>query len=90
MYRRRPSAWIVSKASELLPDPLTPVRTTSRSRGMSTSTSRRLWTRTPRSRMDRPDPDLDSSTAIARRPVDHRDLPDPVYYPDRPVSVPPD
>ena len=45
MYCRCPSAYSVSKASELLPDPLGPVTTTSRSRGMSRSTFRRLCTR---------------------------------------------
>ena len=56
MYRRCPSAKIVSKASELFPDPLTPVRTTSRSRGMSRSTSRRLCTRAPRIAIAASDP----------------------------------
>src|ERR671926_1477264 len=35
--------------SELLPDPATPVTTTSTPSGMSTSTSRRLWVSAPRS-----------------------------------------
>src|SRR5881409_2059798 len=34
--------------SELLPDPATPVTTTSTPSGTSTSTSRRLWVRAPR------------------------------------------
>src|SRR4029077_20334656 len=34
--------------SELLPDPATPVSTTSTPSGMSTSTSRRLWVLAPR------------------------------------------
>src|ERR1700730_8624530 len=34
--------------SELLPDPATPVTTTSTPSGMSTSTSRRLWVLAPR------------------------------------------
>src|SRR5213080_134493 len=34
--------------SELLPDPATPVSTTSAPSGMSTSTSRRLWVLAPR------------------------------------------
>src|SRR5512143_1578351 len=34
--------------SELLPEPATPVTTTSTPSGMSTSTSRRLWVRAPR------------------------------------------
>src|SRR6187397_991217 len=34
--------------SELLPDPATPVTTTSTPSGMSTSTSRRLWADAPR------------------------------------------
>ena len=42
LYRLRPSAWMVSKAKDDLPDPLTPVRTTSLSRGISISMSRRL------------------------------------------------
>src|SRR5204863_7828864 len=46
--RRRPSAKIVSKASELLPDPLGPVMTVSRSRGMSTDKPCRLCVRAPR------------------------------------------
>src|SRR5688572_4270181 len=39
---------MVSKASEDLPDPDSPVITTRRSRGMSTSIFLRLWTRAPR------------------------------------------
>src|SRR6056297_1976033 len=47
MNFRYPSAKRVSKASDDLPDPLTPVMTTSFSRGMETSKSLRLWTRAP-------------------------------------------
>src|ERR671928_2243542 len=36
--------------SELFPEPATPVTTTSTPRGMSTSTSRRLWVVAPRTR----------------------------------------
>src|SRR6185436_4893145 len=36
------------RISELLPDPATPVTTTSTPSGMSTSTSFRLWARAPR------------------------------------------
>src|SRR5258708_3140466 len=43
---------MVSKASEDLPDPERPVMTTSRSRGMSTSTFLRLCSRAPRTEMD--------------------------------------
>jgi hypothetical protein len=48
MYLRWPSAKIVSKASELLPDPETPVITTSSSRGMSTFSDLRLCSPAPR------------------------------------------
>ena len=51
MYCRCPSATNVSNASELLPEPLGPVMTTSLSRGMSRLMFLRLWTRTPRRRM---------------------------------------
>src|SRR4051812_40598277 len=51
---------MVSKASEDLPDPDSPVMTTSWSRGMSTSTFLRLCSRAPRTEMDfcinRPNP----------------------------------
>src|SRR4051794_41624481 len=43
-----PFAPQASRTSELLPDPATPVTTTSTPSGMSTSTSRRLWVRAPR------------------------------------------
>src|SRR5262245_25674555 len=46
--RRCPSAYTVSKASDDLPDPLTPVTTISLSRGISTSTFFRLFSRAPR------------------------------------------
>ena len=42
------SAAIVSKTSELLPDPETPVNTVNRRFGMSRLTSRRLFSRAPR------------------------------------------
>src|SRR3954454_2552319 len=47
-YRRCPSAKIVSNASEDLPDPDSPVNTTSASRGSSMDTSLRLCSRAPR------------------------------------------
>src|SRR5262249_41038559 len=50
-YRRWPSAKIVSKASDDLPEPDTPVITTSRLRGMSQETLRRLCCRAPRIRI---------------------------------------
>src|SRR5262245_97879 len=46
--RRCPSAYTVSKASDDFPDPLTPVTTMSLSRGISTSTFFRLFSRAPR------------------------------------------
>jgi hypothetical protein len=48
---RRDSAAIVANTSELLPDPETPVNAVSRRLGISTSTSRRLFSRAPRTRM---------------------------------------
>src|SRR6185436_2618551 len=45
------SAAIVSKTSELLPDPETPVNTVSRRFGISTLTSLRLFTRAPCTRI---------------------------------------
>ena len=51
MYLRCPSAKMVSKASELLPLPETPVITTRQSRGMDRSTDFRLCSRAPRMRM---------------------------------------
>src|SRR5690625_4175766 len=48
---RRDSAAIVSKTSELLPDPDTPVKTVRRRLGRSTSTSLRLFSRAPRTLM---------------------------------------
>src|SRR3954447_9842278 len=47
-YRRWPSAYSVSNASELLPLPETPVRQISLFRGSVTSTLRRLCSRAPR------------------------------------------
>ena len=52
MYLRWPSAKIVSNASELLPEPETPVITTSLSRGISTERFLRLCSRAPRTRID--------------------------------------
>src|SRR6185436_19478730 len=46
--RRCPSAYTVSNASDDFPEPLTPVTTTSLSRGISTSTFFRLFSRAPR------------------------------------------
>src|SRR5215471_1624681 len=46
-YRRCPSAYKVSKASELLPDPETPVKTTSFFFGISRFTDLRLCSRAP-------------------------------------------
>src|SRR5512139_1582294 len=46
--RRCPSAYTVSNASDDLPEPLTPVTTTSLSRGISTSTFFKLFSRAPR------------------------------------------
>ena len=51
MYFRWPSAKMVSKASELLPEPERPVMTTSRSRGMLTSMFLRLCSLAPWTRM---------------------------------------
>ncbi len=57
---------------ELLPDPATPVRTHSTPRGMSTSTSRRLWVAAPRT-SSTPDGLRTDSLSVARssrcRPV---------------------
>ena len=47
MKRRCPSAYTVSKAREDFPEPLTPVTTTSLSRGISRWTFRRLFSRAP-------------------------------------------
>src|SRR5918999_4037826 len=47
-YRRWPSAKMVSKASEDLPDPDRPVKTMSESRGRSSETFLRLCSRAPR------------------------------------------
>lgn len=46
--RRCPSAYIVSKASDDFPDPLTPVTTTSELRGISSDISFKLCCRAPR------------------------------------------
>ena len=48
MYRRCPSAKIVSNASELLPDPDSPVKTVSELRGIIMSTFFRLCTLAPK------------------------------------------
>src|SRR3954452_5122142 len=49
--RRRDSAAMVPKTSELLPDPETPVNAVSRRFGISTLTSFRLFTRAPVTRI---------------------------------------
>jgi hypothetical protein len=49
-YRRWASVKMVPNASDDLPDPETPVNATIRSRGMSTSTERRLFSFAPRTR----------------------------------------
>src|SRR5699024_23066 len=51
-YLRCPSAYIVSKASDDLPDPDKPVITISLSLGISISTSFKLWARAPLTTMD--------------------------------------
>jgi hypothetical protein len=51
LISRCDSAAIVSKTSELLPDPETPVNTVSRRFGISTLTSLRLFTRAPTTRI---------------------------------------
>ncbi len=51
MINRWDSAAIVANTSELLPDPETPVNTVSRRLGISRSTSLRLFSRAPRTRM---------------------------------------
>src|SRR5699024_7190585 len=53
---------MVSKARLDLPDPLTPVTTVIRLRGMSTSRSFRLWTRAPLTIIGRSVPGFDSSS----------------------------
>ncbi len=53
MYFRCPSAKIVSNASDDLPEPESPVITTSLSRGMSTDRFLRLCSFAPRTRMHR-------------------------------------
>ncbi|KAG1242876.1 hypothetical protein G6F65_022772 [Rhizopus arrhizus] len=50
-YRRWPSAYSVSNASEDLPEPDKPVTTTSLWRGRSSETFLRLWVRAPRMRI---------------------------------------
>src|SRR5579863_1699895 len=50
-YRRWPSAYIVSKANELFPDPDNPVTTVKVLRGMRTWMSCRLCWRAPRTEM---------------------------------------
>src|SRR5688572_12767803 len=47
-YRRCPSAYTVSNASDALPEPLTPVITIRRPAGKLTSIFWRLWVRAPR------------------------------------------
>src|SRR5579875_1617914 len=47
-YRRWPSAYTVSNASELLPEPDTPLTTVKALCGISTSIPLRLWVRAPR------------------------------------------
>src|SRR5438477_11058847 len=59
-YRRCPSAYSVSNASELLPEPETPVRQMSLFLGSTTSTLRRLCSRAPR---------ITISEAIHRAPL---------------------
>jgi len=61
--RRRDSAAMVSKTSELLPDPDTPVKTVSSRFGRSTSTSRRLFSPAPRTRIV---PQAGASSAVMR------------------------
>src|SRR5438128_2087899 len=51
-YRRCPSAKMVSKASDDLPEPETPVMTTNLLRGMTTSMFLRLCSRAPRMTME--------------------------------------
>src|SRR5688572_26036541 len=51
-YRRCPSAKMVSKASDDLPDPDTPVMTTNLLRGTTTSMFLRLCSRAPRMTME--------------------------------------
>src|SRR4029079_7361402 len=52
-YLRCASAYNVPNASDDLPEPETPVNTTSASRGISTSTFLRLCSRAPRTRTNR-------------------------------------
>jgi hypothetical protein len=52
LISRCDSAAIVLKTSELLPDPETPVNTVNRRLGMSRLTSRRLFSRAPRTSME--------------------------------------
>src|SRR5438034_9314880 len=61
--RRRDSAAMVSKTSELLPDPDTPVKTVSSRFGRSTSTLRRLFSPAPRTRIV---PQAGASSAVMR------------------------
>ena len=51
LISRRDSAAMVSKTSDDLPEPDTPVTTVSLRLGMSTDTSRRLFSRAPRTSM---------------------------------------
>lgn len=52
MSWRWASVWTVSNTSDDLPDPDTPTKATRASRGMSSETSFRLWTRAPLIRID--------------------------------------
>jgi hypothetical protein len=61
LISRCDSAAIVLKTSELLPEPDTPVKTTSFRFGMSRSTSRRLFSRAPRTSIA---PQLDFCSAV--------------------------
>jgi AcrR family transcriptional regulator len=86
LIRRCDSAATVPKTSDDLPDPETPVKTVSRRLGMSSETSRRLFSRAPRTSMtswlsavgsgdptDQPDPrgpDADRAGGPERRDAD--------------------
>ena len=67
MYWRCPSANTVSNAKLLFPEPLGPVITTRRSRGMSKSMFCKLWTRAPRTRIvSSADRQTDAGDAVAQ------------------------
>ena len=53
------------ESQRAFPEPLGPVMTTRRSRGMSRSTFCRLWTRAPRMRIDSPPPVSRAASATA-------------------------